>query len=73
MRTFRNNTNIAGSGRKIFTPLVFAVLLFGLAGCQNAKEQKTETSKNNIVVVSHRGANRLAPECTYAAAQKSIE
>jgi glycerophosphoryl diester phosphodiesterase len=53
--------------------LISLAVVVILGACQPAKDNSSEDSRGNIVVVNHRGANRLAPECTYAAAKKSIE
>lgn len=54
----------------IFFTCSFFVLLFSCT--PNRKSQKINESRQ-ILIVTHRGANRLAPENTYASAKKAIE
>ncbi len=54
----------------------FSILLIILVGClsNNDREKaRIREGVTNIQIVSHRGANRLAPENTYASALKAIE
>lgn len=57
----------------------FYILALFLAGCfsDNSSEQEESNDAINrvkkILIVNHRGANRLAPENTYAAAKMAIE
>lgn len=55
---------------KFYFTCIF-VLIISLTGCLSEKQSAKEKTK--IQMVSHRGANRLAPENTYASATKAIE
>ena len=52
--------------------ILFAVLIV-LTGCLPGKQSGEEKKGNPVMMVCHRGANRLAPENTYASAQKAID
>ncbi len=54
----------------------FSILLIILAGCfsnNDWEKARIREGVTNIQIVSHRGANRLAPENTYASALNAIE
>ncbi len=54
--------------------LVFYLFLFFLGSCSSPGSDKEAIAKTNkIQIVNHRGANRLAPENTFASAKKAIE
>ncbi|MCD8538901.1 MAG: hypothetical protein LRY55_03410 [Leadbetterella sp.] len=64
-------TNTTYASRFLF----FIMILSGVLGIDKAYPQhKAPSGKTatGIAIVSHRGANKLAPENTYAAAQKAI-
>lgn len=52
--------------------ILFAVLAV-LSGCLPGEQSGKDKEGSMIMMVCHRGANRLAPENTYASAQKAIE
>jgi len=52
--------------------MMLFLLSFIPTGCNQMQEKKS-SSVNKIEIISHRGANREAPENTFAAAQKAIE
>ena len=62
-----------------FSIIGICTIIFSLAGCssENGSKQSTRGNAgkggNEILMVCHRGANRLAPENTYASAKSAIE
>ena len=57
------------------TQVLIAIVCLLLGNCspQKVNDNPTETTYNKIEIVNHRGANRLAPENTFASAKKAIE
>jgi len=57
----------------------FSTLIISLAGCSSNNDNKHSLNRESangakeVLIVCHRGANRLAPENTYASAKKAIE
>jgi len=55
------------------------VMIISLTGCSSDNRNRQSlagepgTEAKEILLVCHRGANRLAPENTYASAKKAIE
>jgi len=68
MKTFRDISIIG-----------ICTIIFSLTGCSsNSRNKQSSTGEigkeaEKVLIVSHRGANRLAPENTYASAKKAIE
>lgn len=56
---------------------VSIISMLFMVGCspvtKDGQQNKSASGKKNILIVNHRGANRLAPENTYASAKKAIE
>ncbi len=54
--------------------LLSLFLMIKFTGCHHANDSRfTEKTGSDIEIVCHRGANRLAPENTFASARKAIE
>ena len=68
MTTFRNISIIG-----------FCAIIISLTGCSSNNRNKQSSTDEfgkevkEVLIVCHRGANRLAPENTYASAKKAIE
>ncbi|MGV8096095.1 MAG: glycerophosphodiester phosphodiesterase family protein [Mangrovibacterium sp.] len=53
--------------------IIFFAVLVSIPGCLPGEQPGKEKESSKIMMVCHRGANRLAPENTYVSAQKAIE
>lgn len=58
---------------KKFKPYVIWISILGILLTACLPDKQTGSSDATIRIVNHRGANRLAPENTYASAKKAIE
>ena len=56
--------------RSIFTVCFLIIFIIGGTAQKSIKQSNQPFYGGKILIVNHRGANRLAPENTYASAKK---
>ncbi len=59
--------------KSIFAGCLLVILFLGSAARESMAQSDQSVSGQKVQIVNHRGANRLAPENTYASAKKAIE